>query len=144
MLKRPAAAGMSSSMGPAKKQRLTKSIVKGYMFLSKDDLICKKNHLEVVQLLIDLRGAYQQLQVEYRDIEEELCDVDFETREYAEVIQKKISIHDFKEIVGSCFVKIRHDSLELVGKDVFLRWDAGANSFTVSGKYGVTAIACLE
>ncbi|TGO51729.1 hypothetical protein BCON_0155g00120 [Botryotinia convoluta] len=55
--------------------------------------------------------------------------------------QKKISIYDFKNIVGSCFVKILYNSLELVGKDVILRWDAGANSFTVSGKYGVTAIA---
>ncbi|KAF7948253.1 uncharacterized protein EAE97_003664 [Botrytis byssoidea] len=58
--------------------------------------------------------------------------------------QKKISIQGFKEIVGSCFVKIRYNSLELVGKDVFLKWNAGANSFTVSGKYGVTAIAYLE
>ncbi|TGO59834.1 hypothetical protein BOTNAR_0155g00060 [Botryotinia narcissicola] len=239
MFKRPAAAGMSSFMGPAKKQRLTKPPVKEYISLSKDDLISKKkNHLEVVQLLMDLRGAYQQLQVKYREIEEELYDVEHETREYAEVIAeleheardyrksrysgvanrsatltrligdedklkariadnveridillknnkeyteennelktlnkdnatkiarleaqiakvaaeprrntavaKQDSFDDFKEIVGSCFVKIRYNSLELVGKDVFLKWDAGANSFTVSRKYGVTAIAYLD
>ncbi|KAF7937503.1 uncharacterized protein EAE98_001817 [Botrytis deweyae] len=58
--------------------------------------------------------------------------------------QKKISINDFRDIVGKCFVNIRYNSLELVGKDVILRWDAGANSFTVSGKYGVSAMAYLE
>ncbi|TGO30431.1 hypothetical protein BPAE_0005g00250 [Botrytis paeoniae] len=47
--------------------------------------------------------------------------------------QKKISIHDFKDV-------LRCNSLELVGKDVILRWGARANSFTVSGKYDVTAI----
>ncbi|KAF7930879.1 hypothetical protein EAE99_004129 [Botrytis elliptica] len=281
MLKRPAAAGMSSSMGLAKKQRRTKPVVKDYMSLSKDDLISKKNHLEVVQLLMDLRGAYQQLQEdeaeeyseEFEKLKYELPDIDqlvvksakngklidillkdnedyketcydykkendelkilneenarkitrleaqiakvaakprkntaaakqnsFDVRQQAEQIQevmrsairaqikwapscktsgkrwsytcivpsadvfytlfnmdaaaelgakkqwkqKKISINDFRDIVGKCFVNIRYNSWELVDKNVILRWDAGANSFTVSGKYGVSAMAYLE
>ncbi|TGO14594.1 hypothetical protein BTUL_0051g00600 [Botrytis tulipae] len=294
MFKRPAAADMSSFMGPAKKQRSTKPPVKDYISLSKDDLISKKNHLEVVQLLMDLRGAYQQLQVKYREIEEELYDVEHENREYAEVIAElEREVRDYRSsrysrvanrsatitrLIGdedelkariadnedridillknnkeykeqnnklktlnkdnatkiarleaqiakvaaepgrntavakqnsfdvrqqaeqlqevmrsairaqikwalccktsgkrwsyTCVVPsadvfytlfnmdaatelaarnsgsrrklIRYNSLELVGKDVFLKWDAGANNFTVSGKYGVTAIAYLE
>ncbi|TGO77821.1 hypothetical protein BELL_0090g00230 [Botrytis elliptica] len=274
MLKRPAAAGMSSSMGLAKKQRRTKPVVKDYMSLSKDDLISKKIHLEVVQLLMDLRGAYQQLQVEYRQTKQDLIDKEVEAEEYFEEFeklkyelpdmeqlevkiakneklidllikdnedyketcydhkkendelkilneenarnihgsrrklrkqqaeqiqevmrsaigvqikwapscktsgkpwsytcivpsadvfytlfnmdaaaelgakkqwkQKKISINDFRDIVGKCFVNIRYNSWELVDKNVILRWDAGANSFTVSGKYGVSAMAYLE
>ncbi|TGO78439.1 hypothetical protein BPOR_2122g00010 [Botrytis porri] len=61
MLKRPAASVMSSFLGSPKKQGLTKPIVKDYISLSEGDLISKK-YLEVVQLLMDLRGAYQQLQ----------------------------------------------------------------------------------
>ncbi|KAF7901953.1 uncharacterized protein EAF01_007251 [Botrytis porri] len=66
MLKRPAASGMSSFLGSPKKQGLTKPIVKDYISLSEGDLISKK-YLEVVQLLMDLRGAYQQLQVGYEE-----------------------------------------------------------------------------
>ncbi|KAF7880837.1 uncharacterized protein EAF02_006728 [Botrytis sinoallii] len=284
MLKRPAAAGMSSSMGPAKKQRRTKPVVKDYMSLSKDDLISKKNHLEVVQLLMDLRGAYQQLQVEYRKTKQDLIDKEDEAEEYSEEFeklkyelpdidqlevkiakneklidillkdnkdyketyydykkendelkilneenarkitrleaqiakvaskprkntaaakrnsfdvrqqaeqiqevmrsrktfvkrwsytcivpsadvfytlfnmdtaaelgakkqwkQKKINIDDFRDIVGRCYVfKVGYPPLEPVGKDVILRWDAGGNSITVSGKYGVPGMACPE
>ncbi|KAF7948923.1 hypothetical protein EAE96_008104 [Botrytis aclada] len=332
MPKRPAASGMSSSVGSPKKQRLTKPVFKDYLSLSVNDLI-SKDHLEVVQVLVDLGGAYKKLQVAYRRTKEELNvkayqdqgkleemvsdlnDMEYEDQErlmemvreltyrtrgpcsrashqslevtrlikikdelessiadneeyiesmrkyqeelkeecdwldegydelkeenaelktqneekamkiawleaqIAEVAakprrntaaaknnssdvtqqakqlqdvmrsaikaqikwapscktsgkrwsytcvvpsadvfytlfnmdaatelgakkqwkQKKISIHDFKDIVGRCFVKIRYNSLELVGKDVILRWDAEANSFTVSGKYGVPA-----
>lgn len=88
MSKRSAAVGMPSFMGPAKKQRSTEPLAKDSLSLSKDDLISKRDHLEVVQLLVGLRGAYQQLQARYREIEEELYDVEHETREYAEVIEE--------------------------------------------------------
>lgn len=80
------ASGMSPFIGPSnsKNQCLTKSVVQDCTSLGENDLV-SKSHLEAMRLLIDFRGAYQQLEVGHGRTEAQLRFVELKARETDEV-----------------------------------------------------------
>ncbi|KAE8454319.1 hypothetical protein EG329_005244 [Mollisiaceae sp. DMI_Dod_QoI] len=51
--------------------------------------------------------------------------------------QKKILLNDFENITGELSASIRYGYLRVVSKDITLKWDKDALSFSVSGLYGL-------